>query len=71
MKFWSLAFAMAMAMAGFGGNAWAILLDRGPLMVYDTVLDITWTRQAGDGDMRNGVAANASAASLVFGGFDD
>ena len=61
MKFWSLAFAMAIT--GFGGNAWAILLDRGPLMVYDTVLDITWTRQAGDGDMRNGVAANASAAS--------
>jgi hypothetical protein len=49
----------------------AILLDRGPDMVYDTVLDITWTRQAGDGALHNWAAANAWAAALVFGGFDD
>jgi PEP-CTERM motif len=53
------------------GSADAILVDRGPDMVYDTVLDITWTRQAGDGVGRTWAAANAWAAALVFGGFDD
>ena len=36
---WAVAFAVALA--GFGGNASAVLLDRGQNMVYDTVLDIT------------------------------
>ena len=66
---WAL--ALAMTLAGIGGNASAVLLDRGPNMVYDTVLDITWTRQAGDGVLRNLAEANAWAAALVFGGFDD
>jgi len=66
---WAAAFAVALA--GLGGNASAILLDRGPDMVYDTVLDITWTRQAGDGVLRSWADANAWAAALVFGGFDD
>jgi hypothetical protein len=53
---WAAAFAVVMA--GFGGNASALLLDRGPAMVYDTVLNITWTRQAGDGVLRqHGFAA--------------
>jgi PEP-CTERM motif-containing protein len=65
------ALALALGMAGFGGNASAILLDRGPDMVYDTVLDITWTRQGGDGVLRNWAAAEAWAAALVLGGFDD
>ncbi len=33
--------------AAWSGNACATLLDRGPDMVYDDVLDITWTRDAG------------------------
>ena len=57
---WATAFAVVLS--GFGGNASAILLDRGPDMVYDTVLDITWTRQAGDGVARNWADANARAA---------
>ena len=55
----------------FAGAASATLVSRGADMVYDTVLDITWTRQAGDGVVRTYPDANAWAASLVFGGFDD
>jgi hypothetical protein len=66
---WAL--AVAVAVSGITGNASAILLDRGPDMVYDTVLDITWTRQAGDGVTRIWADANQWAADLVFGGFDD
>ena len=70
---WALAFAVALT--GIGGNASAILLDRGPLMVYDTVLNITWTRQAGGGiggDIsRFWGGANAWAIFLDFGGFTD
>ncbi len=64
---------MALLVVGMGlaSSASAILLDRGPDMVYDTVLDITWTRQAGDGVARNWADANAWAAGLVFGGFSD
>ena len=62
---------LALAVLGFGGKASAILLDRGPDMVYDTVLDITWTQQAGDGVFRDWAAAKVWAAALVFGGFDD
>ena len=68
-KRWALAFAVAVS--GFGGNASALLLNRGPDMVYDNVLDITWTRQAGDGVARSWQDANAWAAALVFGGVDD
>ncbi|MCC7486901.1 MAG: DUF1566 domain-containing protein [Burkholderiales bacterium] len=63
--------ALLMGGMGFAGGANAILLDRGPDMVYDTVLDITWTRQAGDGVVRGFDSANAWAAALVLGGFDD
>jgi hypothetical protein len=80
------AVAVAVAMAGFGGNASAILLDRGPDMVYDNVLDITWVRDASlcatlnncvnrnDTFVTGGMSwndANTWAANLVFGGFDD
>jgi len=34
-------------------------------MVYDNVLNVTWTRQAGDGVVRNWADAIAWAASLV------
>ena len=63
--------ALAVALAGFGGNASAILLDRGPDMVYDDVLDITWTRQAGDGVSRGVGDAEVWAFGLALGGFDD
>jgi len=59
--------------AGMGvvGSASATLLDRGPDLVYDDVLDITWTRQAGDGVGRNWANSVAWADALVFGGFSD
>ena len=65
--------ATALLVAGMGvvGSASATLLDRGADMVYDNVLNITWTRQAGDGVLRDWAAANAWAAGLVFGGKDD
>jgi PEP-CTERM motif-containing protein len=71
---------------GCRGNASAILLDRGPDMVYDNVLNITWVRDASlcvtlnncvnrnDGFVTGGMTwsdANAWAANLVFGGFHD
>ncbi len=66
---WSL--ALMLAGMGLSGSAAAILLDRGPDMVYDTVLNITWTRQAGDGVARNWPDSVAWANNLVFAGFDD
>jgi hypothetical protein len=65
--------ATLLLVAGMGivGSTSATLLDRGPDMVYDDVLNITWTRQAGDAVFRNWADANAWAASLVFGGKDD
>jgi PEP-CTERM motif len=66
---------MACMVAGLGlaGSAWAMLLDRGPDVVYDDVLDITWTRNANvPGISRpNWADANARAANLIFAGFDD
>lgn len=55
----------ALCMLGVG-TASATLLDRGPNMVYDDVLNITWTRQAGDGVERNWVNANAWAAGFFI-----
>lgn len=66
---WALAFGIVLL--GVGGSASAMLLDRGPDMVYDTVLDITWTQQAGDGVERTVADAVSWADSLVLGGFDD
>jgi hypothetical protein len=66
---WAL--ALGILMSGISASASAVLLDRGPDMVYDTVLDITWTRQAGDGVERTAAGAISWADSLVFGGFDD
>jgi hypothetical protein len=56
---------------GVVGNASATLLDRGPDMVYDNVLNITWQRKAGDGVARNWADSVAWANTLVFGGFND
>ena len=63
--------ALMVAALGFPGSASAILLDRGPDLVYDNVLNITWTRQAGDGSERNWPDAKTWAAGLVFAGFND
>ena len=51
----------------------AALLNRGPDLVYDDVLNITWTRNAnipGNFDL-TWDDANSWAANLVFAGFDD
>lgn len=66
-----LAMALMVAALGFHGSASATLLDRGPDMVYDNVLNITWTRQAGDGVERNWADAKTWAAGLGFAGFND
>lgn len=52
-------------------RAGAILLYRGSDLVYDDVLDITWTRRAGDGMQRTWEEAVAWAADLVAFGFSD
>lgn len=52
------------------GTASATLIDRGPNLVFDDVLNITWTRQAGDGVQRNWDDSVALANNLVFAGFD-
>ncbi len=59
---------LLVAAMGLAGGASATLLDRGPDMVYDNVLNITWTRQAGDGVRRNWEDSEAWAAGLVVDG---
>lgn len=55
----------------FAGGARATLIDRGGGLIYDDVLNITWTQTAGDGVLRNWADARTWAASLVYGGFSD
>lgn len=61
------------------GAAQAALIDRGGGMIYDDVLNITWLQDANyaktsgydaDGQM-NWADANAWAANLSYGGYDD
>jgi hypothetical protein len=65
--------ATTLLVAGMGvvGSASATLIDRGPDLVFDNVLNITWTRQAGDGVLRNWDDSVAWANNLVVAGFDD
>jgi hypothetical protein len=68
-------FAMACMVAALssGGGASATLLDRGPDLVYDDVLNITWTRNAnlpGTSSL-TWDQARSWAATLVFAGFDN
>ncbi len=57
-------------------SASAALFDRGPDMVYDDVLDITWTRNANlaQTSLSSGFTwaqASTWASNLVFAGYDD
>lgn len=71
----------ALALAGLVGSgaAQAALIDRGGGMIYDTVLDITWLKDANyaktsnyDADgLMNRSDANAWANNLVYGGYSD
>ena len=67
--------ATAVLMAGMGlaGSASATLISRGADLVYDNVLNITWTRNANlpGSSVLTFPQANAWAANLVFAGFDD
>jgi hypothetical protein len=62
---------MFVVAVGQVGTASASLIDRGPNLLFDDVLNITWTRQAGDGIQRTWDDAVALADSLVFAGSDD
>ncbi len=67
--------ATAVLVAGmaWAGSASATLISRGADLVYDDVLDITWTRNANLPGSSNlsWAQANTWAANLVFAGFDD
>jgi len=64
---------LALMLGGLAGSASAALHDRGSGLIYDDVLDITWTQNAslpGSSGL-TWSQANTWAANLVFGGFDD
>ena len=67
--------ATAVLVAGLGlaGSASATLIDRGLDLVYDDVLNITWTRNANlpGSQLLNWAQANTWAADLDFAGFTD
>jgi len=67
------AIACLMATLCLARTAFAALLDRGPDLVYDDVLNITWTRNASlPGFSGHSWAdANTWATNLVFAGFND
>ena len=52
-------------------QAQASLVLRGPDMVYDTVANLTWLRNADAGGAMNWAAAHAWAAGLSVGAYDD
>lgn len=68
-----LAMSVLVVGTAWAGNASATLISRGPNLVYDDVLNITWTRNANlPGSTELGfAAANTWVANLVFAGFDD
>ena len=67
--------AMAILVTGLGwvGSTSAMLLDRGPDLVYEDVLNITWTRNASlpGSSALTWAAANTWAENLVFAGYSD
>lgn len=73
-------FAPAVIFASlFAGAAQATLIDRGGGLIYDSLLNITWLQDANyakssgyDADgLMSWNAANAWAANLSYGGYDD
>jgi hypothetical protein len=67
-----LALSFALCAAAWSGNAGATLIDRGPDMVYDDVLEITWARNANlSGTVSTWAQANSWAESLILGGLGD
>jgi hypothetical protein len=65
--------AVLIAGMAWAGSASALLIDRGPDLVYDDVLNITWTRNANRPGSSNltWAQANAWAANLSFAGYED
>jgi len=63
----------ALAALASAGSAAAALLDRGPFLVYDDILEITWTRNANlpGSSFLNSADARAWVANLVYAGHDD
>lgn len=70
-KHWAT--AVLVAGLGLAGSASATLISRGADLVYDDVLNITWTRNANlpGSSPLDWAQANTWAANLVFAGFDD
>jgi hypothetical protein len=65
-----LALLAVVALSMLPGRASADLLDRGPDMVYDDVLNITWTRNASLlGTNLDWLQASNAAAALVLDGY--
>lgn len=66
------AIAVGVVLCGVCGNAAATLFDRGPDLLYDDVLNVTWARDAGlAGGPMTWDQASAWVQSLTLGGFDD
>ena len=71
LKSFILGVCATFCMLGVGTTS-ATLIDRGPDMVYDDVLNVTWTRNANLSGMTfDWTAAAAWADALVVGGIDN
>ena len=73
-KMWKFRTALCVMFYLLGiSSASATLIDRGPNLVYDDVLNITWTRNARLPGSSNLTRAQAQAwvENLVYAGFDD
>jgi hypothetical protein len=79
MKSLSVCLCVMFLFFGFVGVTNATLYDRGGGLIYDDVLDTTWLQDANyaqtsgyaDGYMMSWSDANAWAAQLEYGGYDD
>jgi MYXO-CTERM domain-containing protein len=60
-----------LSLATLAPSAQASLVLRGPDMVYDSVSNLTWLRNADAGGAMNWAAANAWADGLSVGAYDD
>src|SRR5262249_52596522 len=55
----------------FTSSARATLIDRGNGLVYDTIQNISWTKQADISGLNNWQGQINFATNLVFGSYDD